>query len=226
MGKSILWAKDTDGPDISYHNLQELAAKFPEQYILLYFLDSGRTSYVQVLVQNIQLVLSTLSTQFMLIKCICRHRNAPCFLKKKKKKKEKVTIIHATCMFFFESFRRSLIFLNFLTLPSSDYFQFSPFSEEKTDALTVVCPTNTFCDYGTHINGDKLFAQTLMFVLRDAVCDLKLTLNQGDGRPIQAKKVHIWLATASRSMKNVIYQIIVASHDGVLIQVCCVSVVY
>ena len=30
MGKSILWAKNMDGPDISYHNLQELAAKFPE----------------------------------------------------------------------------------------------------------------------------------------------------------------------------------------------------
>ena len=60
-------------------------------------------------------------------------------------------------------------------------------------------PTNTFCDYRTHINGDKLFAQTLMFVLRDAVCDLELTLNQGDGRPIQAKKVHTSNSLIGRS---------------------------
>ena len=72
----------------------------------------------------------------------------------------------ATFTFFFDSLRRFPFFLKKKILQSSDYFQFSQFSKEKTDALVVVCPTNTFCNYGTHINGDKLFAQTLMFVLR------------------------------------------------------------
>jgi hypothetical protein len=57
---------------------------------------------------------------------------------------------------------------------SSNYFQLHPFSKEKTDALAIVRPTNTFRQYRTNINSDELSAQALVFVLWDAVCDLKI----------------------------------------------------
>lgn len=62
------------------------------------------------------------------------------------------------------------------SLPSDCFNCVCPFSKEETDALAVVCPTNTFCDHRTNINGDKLFAQALMFVLWNTVCDLKILL--------------------------------------------------
>lgn len=49
----------------------------------------------------------------------------------------------------------------------------SPFSKEKTDAFPVVRPTNTLCNCGANINGDKLFAQVLMLFLWNGVRDLK-----------------------------------------------------